>query len=428
MSGAVKGAYKQTRREDDKNQPKAVQPWFTDSWRRKYYLIEGQDDTHFRIYRENDGRTSKTNVWFSVAGTIDEAKALAEKLEAEMPGNQGKLLAEKIRMAIPRWEAGEEKRRRKDYRLARKAAFARPEPGFGMYEGRTRGKRMRYTFGDDEQDFEADSSRAGSGRSTPFEEGQPVKTSSGRTVKSRLGGVYGESMLTDQRKEIERDRTADSEDTDDVVGPNGRPVRKARATERAVSSRGRYADGLDSDSESDAGAEHSGDEWDGNEDESDDDEPDAADFQESDDELMDEADEADDDDTQESLVVQLRYRKGTLPHGQSGSAITNGINGHQKEPMRSSPLAQVETATDTADSPRGNGEAATAGAFPHEPKPEPLKAVKEETVLPLSNQQYIGRPAVVADRVKTASQEPSLVPEPPPHAQTEQPVASMDTS
>lgn len=360
MNASIKLAYKQTRRDDDRNQPKAVQPWFTDRWRRKYYLIEGQEDTHFRIYRENDAKTADRNVWFSVAGNIEEAKALADKFETEMPGNQGKIIADKIRMAIPRWEAAEEKRRRKDYRLARKAAFARPEPGMSLYEGRTRGKRLRYTY-DDNDDFEeesdATSGRRGgrdiSGRSTPFEETRPLVTSSGRQVKSRLGGMYGESMLTDRRKEVERLRsTAAIEDTADEVihGPNGRPVRSAIPTKRVAAARGRYAEGLESESETDEGAEPSGDEWSGNEDEPDDEsDPELDDGQTSEDEIMANSEE-DDENTQPSLVVQLRYRKA--PPAVNETNGVNGINGiHSTSGLQTtnghigkSPLAQVQNA------------------------------------------------------------------------------------
>lgn len=103
----IKEAYKQTRRDDDKNQPKSVQPWFSDSYRRKYYLIEGQEDTYFRVYRENDGKTRKTNTWFSVAGSIEEVNALAEKFEQEGT-NVAKVNREKIRGAVQRFEIGEE--------------------------------------------------------------------------------------------------------------------------------------------------------------------------------------------------------------------------------------------------------------------------------------------------------------------------------
>lgn len=349
ISSTLKAAYKQTRRDDDRNQPKAVQPWFSDTWRRKYYLIEGQEDTHFRIYRENDGKTAKTNQWFSVAGTIDEAKALAERFETEMPGNQGRLIAEKVRMAVPRWEAGEEKRKRKEYRAARKAAFSRPEAGFGLYEGRTRGKRLRYTYEDGVDEFEdSEASLRRSGRSTPaFDDGGPVVTSSGRQVKSRLGGMYGETLSIDQRREAERDRvpsSAQSEDTDDmVVGANGRPLRKSIPTKRAAAARGRYADGLESESETDGDAEPSADEWNGDVDEPD--EESDADAEGDDDDDLDEDDELmDDGGTQESLVVQLRYRKAPAAIGHGG---TNGVNG--TGPPKASPLVQVENASDVAN-------------------------------------------------------------------------------
>ncbi|KAK5077249.1 hypothetical protein LTR64_005272 [Lithohypha guttulata] len=372
ISTASKQAYKQTRREDDKNQPKSVQPWFSDSWRRKYYLIEGQEDSHFRIYRENDGKTAKTNVWFSVAGTIDEAKSLADKLEIEMPGTQGVLVANKIRTAVPRWEAGEEKRRKKDYRLARKAAFVRPEVGFSLYEGRTRGKRVRYDYdnlGDDGE--ELDSSRGASGRSTPLEEGRPMVTSSGRQVKSRLGGMYGETMLTDQRKEAEKDRAFNSEDTDEMVTSRGRPVRTSIPTKRAAAARGRYADGLESESESDQDGEPSADEWEGNDDEEPDDEsePDGEESRDSDDELMS---NMDDDNTQESLVVQLRYRKKSLQNGNS-----HGTNGTAS---RGTPLREVQNAADTngtqADTPHPAAETTLNGEpNPDIERPEPVTNV-----------------------------------------------------
>lgn len=107
IQAMIKEAYKQTRRDDDKNQPKSVQPWFSDSYRRKYYLIEGQEDTYFRVYRENDGKTRKTNTWFSVAGSIEEVNALAEKFEQEGT-NVAKVNREKIRGAVQRFEIGEE--------------------------------------------------------------------------------------------------------------------------------------------------------------------------------------------------------------------------------------------------------------------------------------------------------------------------------
>lgn len=107
VQALIKSAYKQTRRDDDKNQPKSVQPWFSDSYRRKYYLIEGLEDTHFRVYRENDGKTAKTNTWFNVAGSIEEVAALAEKFEGDGT-SLGKVNGSKIKSAVPRFEIGDD--------------------------------------------------------------------------------------------------------------------------------------------------------------------------------------------------------------------------------------------------------------------------------------------------------------------------------
>jgi hypothetical protein len=84
-----------------------VQPWGTDGDKRRYFLIEGQDDTAFRVYREsNPAGTQRT--WFSVAGSIEELAALADKLETKDGGPKAKKFASKIIAALPRFEAGEE--------------------------------------------------------------------------------------------------------------------------------------------------------------------------------------------------------------------------------------------------------------------------------------------------------------------------------
>lgn len=73
-----------------------------------------------------------------------------------------------------------------------------------LYEGRTRGKRIRYTFSDDE-DMGSDGisirRSRNSGFSTPAEPAGPVVTASGRHIKPRAGGVYGESLLSSQHGE-----------------------------------------------------------------------------------------------------------------------------------------------------------------------------------------------------------------------------------
>lgn len=107
IKGIIAASYKQTRHEDDLNQPLSVPPWGTDSYKRRYYLIEGLDDTHFRIYKESSGIK---RTWYSVAGDIEELKLLADKLSKDDGGQKARLLAGKMRNAIPRFEATEEVR------------------------------------------------------------------------------------------------------------------------------------------------------------------------------------------------------------------------------------------------------------------------------------------------------------------------------
>ena len=75
-----------------------------------------------------------------------------------------------------------------------------------MYEGRTRGKKLKYTFSsDEEEDGEPPQKKSRSSRlsgvSTPSvgSEG-PVFTASGRQVRARMGGIYGELMHSGQTR------------------------------------------------------------------------------------------------------------------------------------------------------------------------------------------------------------------------------------
>jgi hypothetical protein len=107
VKGIITTSYKQNRHEDDLNQPLSVQPWGSDANKRRYFLIEGLDDTHFRVYRESN-YTRLKRTWWSVASDIDELKQLAHKLETEDRGQKARLLSGKMLGAIPRFEATEE--------------------------------------------------------------------------------------------------------------------------------------------------------------------------------------------------------------------------------------------------------------------------------------------------------------------------------
>lgn len=121
----------------------------------------------------------------------------------------------------------------------RKEQFKRPEPGFSLYEGRTRGKRMKYTYSDDEDMFSDSTgyrrSARNTGTHTPAETG-PVTTSSGRTVRAppRLNVTTGEDLAT-----------GDQDDALEVATETGRSRRSAAATHGTN-------DSMDTDEESEA--------------------------------------------------------------------------------------------------------------------------------------------------------------------------------
>lgn len=109
VNNMIKDSYKSrtSKEKNDTNIPLSVQPWGKDGDGRRYWLIEGQDDTPFRVYRESNPKL-KTNTWWSVAGSIDDIRALAQKLDDEDGTRDAKQLSEKMRYAIPRFEATEE--------------------------------------------------------------------------------------------------------------------------------------------------------------------------------------------------------------------------------------------------------------------------------------------------------------------------------
>ncbi|KAI9677464.1 MAG: hypothetical protein M1817_006418 [Caeruleum heppii] len=326
VQGMIKEFYKQNRHDDDLNQPLSVQPWGLDGDKRRYWLIEGQDDTKFRLYRESNIKL-KTHTWRSVASDIPELRAVAAKLNEE--GSQAaRRLSERITLAIPRFEATEEKRKRREYRLARKAQFTKAEPGFSLYEGRTRGKRIKYTYSSDEgEGSEAPSSRRSknaSGLSTPGEgHDGPVFTASGRQVKSRVGGSYGESTLSGQGGERSSVTNGNSENATGEKSQgersSGRPQRSGlRQQLDSWQASGEHIPGYNAvdqmedeeDAEDDAGSS-GGDEYAG--DDGDDESVPGADEAEEDmsDDSLDFVDGAGGTPGNRSLVIQLKYQGQT---------------------------------------------------------------------------------------------------------------------
>lgn len=344
----IKESYKQQRHDDDLNQPLSVQPWGRDGDKRRYWLIEGQDDTHFRLYRESNPAL-KNNTWRSLAGTIDELKIVATRLDEE--GTQaGRRLRDRITQGVPRFEASEEvinfaspwfvesiyidymqKRKRRDYRNARKAQFTRPEPGFSLYEGRTRGKRIRYTFSDEEEGVsDAPSNRRSNKQSellTPADPVGPTFTASGRQVRSRVGGAYGESKLSGQHEIAEAptndnpDGTEDGEEEPISRGRTRQSVQRNGGTEKARPRKHIEGYNILDEMEDETDASSSGGEWDGGEEDDvdehivDDEDEDDADMSDDEASIANEADEVEmeNNDEPSSLVVALRYQKKNSP-------------------------------------------------------------------------------------------------------------------
>ena len=109
VKAMITNAYKARTNKDrlDTNIPLSVQPWGVDGDKRRYWLVEGQNDTHFRVYRETDPHKTKKVKWFSVAGDIEELRGVATKLEEEDGRKEAKALGERMINAIPRFEASE---------------------------------------------------------------------------------------------------------------------------------------------------------------------------------------------------------------------------------------------------------------------------------------------------------------------------------
>ena len=336
----------------DTNIPLSVQPWGRDGEKRKYWLIEGQNDTHFRVYRETNPGT-KNVAWWSVAGSIDELRALAKVLDEEDGAKEAKSLSERMINACPRFEASEVKRKRREYRISRSAAFVRPEPGFSLYEGRTRGKRLRYNFSDmdDVDSDDAPVRRSGrQSRESPAPQTGPTVTASGRQVRSRATGAYGETLHSGQTTDRASPATGDYVRSEVSEEPQrGRSTRVGNRSEpRGLNHT------VDSDDE-DATS------WDGGDEE---DEPEPMDVDDEEDEEEASADEQDPE--QHSLMVTLHYGKGKpadmkeeapsvpTPDPSESTVLSNGISSRPVVVAASAPVlstADISAPPFTAPTP-----------------------------------------------------------------------------
>ena len=209
--------------------------------------------------------------------------------------------------------------------MARKAQFTRAEPGFSLYEGRTRGKRIRYTYSDEEEGgsdtLSTRRSNRQSGISTPAEQSGPTFTASGRQVRSRYNGVYGETISggnPNTPEERSTGRISEAEMNEQTLMSRGRPTRglhqKGLVLKTGSRTRTEDYDPLELMDEG-SDAESSEGDWDGEDDEvlEDDEGVDDEDMEMSDDGASvgtgQRHSEKQDSNVGRSLVVSLHYSK-----------------------------------------------------------------------------------------------------------------------
>ncbi|KLU83549.1 hypothetical protein MAPG_02606 [Magnaporthiopsis poae ATCC 64411] len=359
----IDNAYKNKRQEDDLNQPLSVQPLGSDSDKRRYFLVEGPEHTSFRIYRESNPAGFQ-RTWWSVAGSIEDVHALTDKLLTADGGPKARKLGQKLQEQIPHLEGSLDKLRRREYRLQRKQQFKRPDPGFSLYEGRTRGKRAKYTYDDDEDyEFNSDStatrrSARNTGTHTPAEPAGPVTTASGRQVRapSRLNvETRSNGGGTSASNSVREDSEMRDEEPTSATGRGGRP-RRAAAVNHGMSGwskkKSRDVDEWDSDAEDeDSEPDFGGDD-------EDEDVPDESEeeideeFEDDDANMVD----GDDEGPDASLVVKLPVK-----------AVLDGKTGKYSRATRSSGTVLA--------SPSSSSEHSVGRAEPDAPVGPPLPAI-----------------------------------------------------
>lgn len=281
----------------------------------------------------------------------------------------------------------------------RKEQFKRPEPGFSLYEGRTRGKRMKYTYSDDEDVFSDSTgyrrSARNTGTTTPAETA-PVTTSSGRTVRAppRLNVTTGEDLPNDTQGE-----TGEAA----AENPTGRPRRAAAANAGANGS----ANTDDEESEAEFG------------DDEEDVEAQIPEESDDEDEFKDEAmDEDDLEVAPQTLVVKLSVTppklKGVLTPSEQAA---NRLPASKEEDMKDEPTGPPDTPTpkqqsfDTAATVPAPSE--KASERPTTPQPTEKQAGDQSTVpsvAPATALAFRGSPEkqpaqLVPETVKIISQE-----------------------
>ena len=268
---------------------------------------------------------------------------------------------------------------------------------------------MKYTFSEEDEgdsdSIQARRSNRHSGISTPAEPAGPVFTASGRQVRSRVGGGYGQSLLNGQHENDAIPANGGAEG-----GPSGegqqyiddRPQRTGlrngvgRNARRSHNKDYRSYDGTGDDSD----AQSSGEEWDGGDDEEDD----------VDEEHMPEDDDDDDDDVDGdlemsedeigstkvlnhwddekqrhgSLVVSLKYQRKPSPQPPGEVSNLQDIPNPNKAPDQMSPMERPIPSEQPQLQRHPEKAFQDSNSYPPDQKPleEPLRSNTSENNIP----------------------------------------------
>lgn len=257
---------------------------------------------------------------------------------------------------------------------------------------------MRYTFSDEEDDDDTSDvgptrrSRRQTSLPAPTE---PTVTASGRQVRSKYAGHYGDSIQVEQRK------SSNGVAKGDASTSNGRPQRSTRQNQSgggdiASAQRGRGLNEYDSDEEmeDEPDTPESGHPWEksDNEDDANDFEGDDEDEEEDDVDEMDQSDDGVNDgssETRDSLVVRLPYRKG--------SATQPKENGIVK--AEGAPPPHHNYKTDENQQKNGNG----LSSVPGKAMPNGVNPTQPLTSSSASNMPFSSKPTAPFDTAKPAT-------------------------
>ena len=280
---------------------------------------------------------------------------------------------------------------------------------------------MKYTFSDEEDELaEALGTRRStrtSGRDTPQAPAGPTVTASGRHVKSRATGMYGESLLSGQHTDAPSPATGDYAQSNASDEQHGRPSRgNAKAATNGWRSGRKHIETYNSVDEMDDEDEVTS--WDGGEDDDDEPEPMVLD-----DDEAESTNGSSEEEEPRSLIVHLRYPKGTIiPSDQAVSQpnepsqpLDAAVKDGQKEAEESQPTSlpapsdQPPTHAVPSPAPPSSNTKAPEEA----PQPNPNTSVPEQTPQPVPQHTTAPTPSAPLQDPRTSRCEPPAPKSPP---------------